>query len=165
MASTVPGARSRPVARLARTIRPRRRHAGQRLQRADFPGVSRSTQASPGRNRFHADDQRRSRTPAAVIYFDTSHLVRLYYSDPGAESVRALAATDHVACAAHAVLPLMEELSTQAAAHLLGVSRQFFVRECEGHKLPSLPGNASGRTDRAVRPEPGAVASRPLLVY
>jgi len=33
-------------------------------------------------------------------------------------------------------LPLMEELSTQAAADLLGVSRQFFVRECEAHKLP-----------------------------
>ena len=30
-----------------------------------------------------------------------------------------------------AVLPLMEELSTQAAADLLGMSRQFFVRECE----------------------------------
>ena len=35
-----------------------------------------------------------------------------------------------------AMLPLMEELSTQAAADLLGVSRQFFVRECEAHKLP-----------------------------
>ena len=35
-----------------------------------------------------------------------------------------------------AVMPLMEALSTQAAANLLGVSRQFFVRECEAHKLP-----------------------------
>lgn len=35
-----------------------------------------------------------------------------------------------------AILPLTEELSTQAAANLLGVSRQFFVRECEAHKLP-----------------------------
>ena len=35
-----------------------------------------------------------------------------------------------------ALLPLMEELSTQAAADLLGISRQFFVRECEAHKLP-----------------------------
>ena len=35
-----------------------------------------------------------------------------------------------------AVMPLMEELSTQAADDLLGVSRQFFVRECEAHKLP-----------------------------
>jgi excisionase family DNA binding protein len=35
-----------------------------------------------------------------------------------------------------AVLPLTEELSTQAAADLLGVSRQFFVRECGAHKLP-----------------------------
>ncbi len=36
-----------------------------------------------------------------MIYFDTSYLVRLYYADPGADQVRALAATDHVACAAH----------------------------------------------------------------
>lgn len=33
------------------------------------------------------------------------------------------------------VMPLMEELSTQAAADVLGVSHQFFVRECEAHKL------------------------------
>ena len=36
-----------------------------------------------------------------MIYFDTSYLVRLYYADAGADAVRALAATDHVACAAH----------------------------------------------------------------
>jgi predicted nucleic acid-binding protein len=36
-----------------------------------------------------------------VIYFDTSYLVRLYYQEPGADAVRALAATDHLACAAH----------------------------------------------------------------
>ena len=36
-----------------------------------------------------------------MIYFDTSYLVRLYYQDAGADAVRALAATDHVACAAH----------------------------------------------------------------
>lgn len=35
-----------------------------------------------------------------MIYFDTSYLVRLYYQEPGAGQVRALAATDHVACAA-----------------------------------------------------------------
>jgi predicted nucleic acid-binding protein len=35
-----------------------------------------------------------------VIYFDTSYLVRLYYQDPGADQVRVLATTDHVACAA-----------------------------------------------------------------
>jgi hypothetical protein len=37
-----------------------------------------------------------------VIYFDASYLVRLYYQDAGAEAARALAATDHVACAANA---------------------------------------------------------------
>jgi len=35
-----------------------------------------------------------------------------------------------------AVMPLTEALSTQAAAISLEVSRQFFVRECEAHKLP-----------------------------
>jgi excisionase family DNA binding protein len=35
-----------------------------------------------------------------------------------------------------ALVPLLEELSTQAAADLLGVSRQFFVRELEAGKLP-----------------------------
>ena len=35
-----------------------------------------------------------------------------------------------------AIMQLTEQLSTQAAADLLGVSRQFFVRECEAHKLP-----------------------------
>lgn len=36
-----------------------------------------------------------------MIYFDTGYLVRLYYADSGADAVRALAATDNIACAAH----------------------------------------------------------------
>lgn len=36
---------------------------------------------------------------------------------------------------AMALVPLLEELSTQAAADLLGVSRQFFVRELEAGKI------------------------------
>lgn len=36
-----------------------------------------------------------------MIYLDTSYLVRLYFEEPGFEIVRSLAATDHVACAAH----------------------------------------------------------------
>ena len=42
-----------------------------------------------------------------MIYFDTSYLVRLYYQDPGADRVRALAATDHIACAALGQAELM----------------------------------------------------------
>ncbi len=42
-----------------------------------------------------------------MIYFDTSYLVRLYYQDVGADAVRALAATDHVACAAHGQAEMM----------------------------------------------------------
>ncbi len=42
-----------------------------------------------------------------MIYFDTSYLVRLYYQDPGADRVRALAATDHVACAALGQVEMM----------------------------------------------------------
>ena len=42
-----------------------------------------------------------------MIYFDTSYLVRLYYQDPGADQVRALATTDHVACAAHGQAEMM----------------------------------------------------------
>ena len=42
-----------------------------------------------------------------MIYFDTSYLVLLYYQDAGAEAVRALATTDHVACSAHAQAEMM----------------------------------------------------------
>jgi excisionase family DNA binding protein len=35
-----------------------------------------------------------------------------------------------------AVVPLMEQMSSQAAADFLGVSRQFLVRELEAGKLP-----------------------------
>ena len=42
-----------------------------------------------------------------MIYFDTSYLVRLYYQDAGADAVRTLAATDHVACAAHGRAEMM----------------------------------------------------------
>jgi excisionase family DNA binding protein len=35
-----------------------------------------------------------------------------------------------------AIVPFMEELSTQAAADLLGISRQFLVKELEAKKIP-----------------------------
>ena len=42
-----------------------------------------------------------------MIYFDTSYLVRLYYQEAGADAVRMLAATDHVACATHGQAEMM----------------------------------------------------------
>ncbi|MCE9616633.1 MAG: type II toxin-antitoxin system VapC family toxin [Lentisphaerae bacterium] len=36
-----------------------------------------------------------------ILYFDACYLVRLYVEDRGFESVRALAASAHLACAAH----------------------------------------------------------------
>ena len=36
-----------------------------------------------------------------MLYLDTCYLVRLYLEDPGFEAVRALAAVDSLACAAH----------------------------------------------------------------
>ena len=44
-----------------------------------------------------------------MIYFDTSYLVRLYYRDPGADAVRALAVTGHLACAAHGQAEMMAD--------------------------------------------------------
>jgi predicted nucleic acid-binding protein len=40
-------------------------------------------------------------TEPSRVYFDTSYLVRLYFRDPGWETVREMAATDHLACAIH----------------------------------------------------------------
>ena len=43
----------------------------------------------------------RNVTANPVIYFDTGYLVRLSYQEPGADAVRALAATDPMRSAAH----------------------------------------------------------------
>jgi predicted nucleic acid-binding protein len=77
--------------------------------------VSSPPEVSPRWNRCNRDRQPGSRSPrrviCRVIYFDTSYLVRLYYQDLGASQVRALAATDHVACA------LLGQAEMMAAFH------------------------------------------------
>ena len=70
-------------------------------QSAVVPCVPSRAQPPSRWNRLDRNRQRRARPRNPVIYFDTSYLVRLYYQDPGAAAVRALAATDHIAGAAH----------------------------------------------------------------
>lgn len=50
-----------------------------------------------------------------MICFDASYLVRLYDQDPGAAAVRALATTNHLACAAHRQAEIGRRLPSQAA--------------------------------------------------
>lgn len=79
-----------------------------------------------------------------MIYFDTSYVARLYLQDPGWEKVRALAATDLLACCLHG------RAETVAAFHrkfregaidpsdLATLLRQF-DRECELGAFQWLP--------------------------
>jgi predicted nucleic acid-binding protein len=73
-----------------------------------------------------------------VIYFDTSYLVRLYYQDAGWEAVRALATTDHVACAWHGQAEMLAAFhrklreGTLRPAHYAALLGQFLADDGAG---------------------------------
>jgi predicted nucleic acid-binding protein len=107
-----------------------------------------------------------------VIYFDTSYLVRLYHEDAGAQAVRALAATDHIACAAHgqaemlaafhrklregairstAYTALLDQVRAHIAAgafHWLAPDREIFQRIDQCYR--KLPGSVFLRAADAI---------------
>lgn len=107
-----------------------------------------------------------------MIYLDTSYLVRLYYQDASAEAVRALAATDHVACAAHGQAEMMAAfhrklregairpavyaaLMSQVRAHIDAGAFQWLAQDGEillriRHVYQKLPATVSLRAADAI---------------
>jgi predicted nucleic acid-binding protein len=79
-----------------------------------------------------------------MFYFDTSYLVRLYTRDAGWEKVRALAATDSIACCLHG---RAEEVAAFHRKHREGVINQKelgqlldeFDRDCKAGAFDWLP--------------------------
>jgi len=102
-----------------------------------------------------------------MLYFDTSYLARLYLADAGWQKVRALAATDRVACALHG------QAETIAAFHrkfregavlqpaFAGLLKQF---ESDGatHAFEWLPltSNVLERVSRSYKGLPATVPLR-----
>lgn len=82
-----------------------------------------------------------------MIYFDTSYLARLYLEDAGFAAVRALAATDHVACALHGQAELISAFHRKLRERAIGpksfqaLLAQFEADAASGgiHWLPAGP--------------------------
>jgi predicted nucleic acid-binding protein len=102
-----------------------------------------------------------------VIYFDTSYLVRLYYQDAGADAVRALAATDHVACAAHGQAEMiaafhhkLREGAIQPAAYAALIGQVHAHIEAGAFRWLSQDDEVLSRMRRVYQKLPGTVFLR-----
>ncbi|HTX75064.1 MAG TPA: type II toxin-antitoxin system VapC family toxin [Terracidiphilus sp.] len=102
-----------------------------------------------------------------MIYFDTSYLVRLYYQDAGADRVRALAATDHVACAALGQVEMtaafhrkLREGAIKPAAHAALAGQVEAHIEAGAFQWLALDGEILSRVRRAYRNLPASVFLR-----
>src|SRR5271154_4755361 len=83
-----------------------------------------------------------------MLYFDTSYLVRLHTRDPGWEKVRALAATDSLACCLHgqaeAVAAFHRKFREDAINQKeLGRLLAEFDRDCKAGAFDWLPLSAA----------------------
>lgn len=100
-----------------------------------------------------------------MIYLDTSYLARLYLEDPGWERVRALAATERVACAIHGGAELVSTFHRKLRENVFNAGQfrhvlEQFEIDCEGGAYRWLPISAAvwDRLRLGYRSLPKAVA-------